>query len=274
MVSSRERSIPTPRVLDVAKRGGHPCGVNQTILPALLTMCLAAGPALGQLAPPGERPGRNNVAAVLEAQDKDHKSSAVPVAPEIEQSAVAAVNELGKQVVMGNHKVALDRMYPAWKEKFAAQVPGGMKALEKTMENLGKEMAKNGTSVISFRAAGPVTAYEVESGKEPLLDDKGKPVIDKESGKPVEKMLFKKWLLVVPTLTEFRFTEPPKPGELPKIRVAVSHSFQVVISDKGKNDWTFIDGATLRISELRRLFFNLPQDMALPEIKKEEKKTN
>lgn len=208
--------------------------VIRAFLPAVV-ICLASLPAVAQVAVP----------------------------PEVEQSAASAVNELGQQVVLGNHKVAIDRMYPGWKDRLAAQVPGGMKALEKTMAGVGQQMAAQGISIIAFRVEGKPTAFEVESGKEEVV----------ENGQKVEKMIFKKWMLLVPTVTEIRIMPPAKPGEpAPKSSVWVNRSFQVAISDKGKNDWTFIDGSKLRVSELRRLFFNLPENLAFPEIKAEEKK--
>ena len=49
-----------------------------------------------------------------------------------------------------------------------------------------------------------------------------------------------------------------------------SIGFQVALADKGKNDWTFIDGAGLTTADLRSLFITLPQDMELPPIEKKE----
>ena len=195
----------------------------------------------------------------------------VAVPPEVEQSALAAVDELGQQVVLGRYQIAIDRMFPPWKESLAKSV-GGVEKLQEKLAGTGKIMAEQGIQLLSFRtesrkdpatgAETKVTAYEVESGKE----------VVQENGKPVEKMIYKKWLLLIPTVTEFRMTAPAKPGELPKMHVIANHSFQVAISDKGKNDWTFIDGSGLRISDLRRLFFTLPENMTLPEIRSEEKK--
>jgi hypothetical protein len=194
----------------------------------------------------------------------------VAVPPEVEQSALAAVNDLGQQVVLGRFQVAIDRMFPPYKESLAKSV-GGVEKLQEKLGGAGKAMAEQGIQILSFRTESrkdpltgiesKFTAYEVESGKE----------VVQENGKPVEKMIFKKWLLLIPTVTEFRMTAPGKAGELPKMHVIANHSFQVAISDKGKNDWTFIDGSGLRISDLRRMFFTLPENMTLPEIRSEEK---
>jgi len=187
----------------------------------------------------------------------------VEVPPEVQSPAVAAVNELGKHVVLGRFQVAIDRMYPQWKEQLSKRA-GGMDKLQEQLAGAGKDMAAQGIQILSFRAVDIPTAYEVDAGKE----------IVQQNGKPVETMIFKKWLLLIPTVTEFRFTPPAKPGELPKARVVVSKGFQVAISEKGKNDWTFIDGSGIRVSDLRRLFFTLPENLELPEIKQEEKKDN
>ncbi|WP_367871628.1 hypothetical protein [Luteolibacter sp. Populi] len=196
-------------------------------------ICLAVGRAPGQVAAP----------------------------PAVEQAAIAAVNDMGKEVVLGRHQAAIDRMFPPWKESLAKSV-GGMDKLQEKLAAVPKMMAQQGIVLRSFRAEGTPTAYEVDAGKETV----------QEGGKPVEKMIFKKWLIVIPTATEILFTAPAKPNEAPKMHVVVSHSFQVAIADKDKNDWTFIDGSGLRLSDLRRLFFTLPDNMILPEIKGEEKK--
>jgi hypothetical protein len=182
---------------------------------------------------------------------------------EVSTAAVAAVKTLGDQVVLGKFQVAIDRMYPEWKTR-AAKRAGGMDKLEEQLADVGKKMAQQGVQLMSFRPQGAPLSFEVGPGKE----------VVQENGKQVEKLIHKQWLVLVPTITEYRISKPGEKGALPKFVVIQSTGFQVAVSDKGKNDWTFIDGATLRISELRRLFFNLPQDMALPEIKKEEKKTN
>lgn len=222
-------------------------------------MCLAASPA--HAAP-------RDVDAVVVG---DAAPGSVAAPPEVKASAVAAVNAMGKEVVVGRFQVAIDRMYPAWKDSLA-QAVGGHDKLTEQFAAVPRQMAQRGMAILSFQTELEPIAYEVDSGKEPLLDEKGKPVLDPASGKPLEKMNFKKWLIVVPTATEFRLTAPAKAGQAPEIKVAINHSFQIAISDKGKNDWTFIDGSGLRVSDLRRLFFTLPEKMILPEIKGEEKK--
>jgi hypothetical protein len=60
-------------------------------------------------------------------------------------------------------------------------------------------------------------------------------------------------------------------GGVAKSLVVTGRGFQVAVSDKGANDWTFIYGAGLTVPDLRRLFFTLPETMVLPEIQWEHK---
>jgi hypothetical protein len=78
----------------------------------------------------------------------------------------------------------------------------------------------------------------------------------------VEVLIFTKWLVLVPTLTKYRLMlkDNPKPVFIEKF------GFQVAVTEKGKNDWTFIDGSDLTVNSLRSLYVTLPQDMELPPI--------
>lgn len=181
---------------------------------------------------------------------------------EVTSAAVAAVKAMGDQVVLGKHQVAIDRMYPQWKESVAKR-EGGMEKLEEKLAGIVKQMNEQGVQLLAFRPEGKPTAYEVGPGKE----------VTEEDGKKVEKMIFKKWLLLIPTVTQYRITKPAQAGELPKFLVITSRGFQVAISDKDKNDWTFIDGAGVTVPELRRLFITLPDTMVLPEIKREHEES-
>jgi hypothetical protein len=186
-----------------------------------------------------------------------HAQQAAPI--DVTDSAVAAVKTLGEQVVLGKHEVAIERMYPEWKERAAKQA-GGMDKLEAQLAKVSQMMAQQGVQLISFKPQGPPESYEVQMGKEEVL----------ENGKKVEKAIYKKWLVLIPTVTEYRIAAPAEKGGVPKFVVIQSTGYQAAISDKGKNDWTFIDGASLTVTELRRLFITLPENMQLPPIKRKQ----
>lgn len=180
----------------------------------------------------------------------------VQAAPaEVLAEAKNAVAELGKQVVQGRYEVAVERMNPLWKERMAARV-GGVAALEKQLEGVSRQMIQQGITITSFEPQGQPTSYEVGPGKK----------TETINGQTVETLIYTKWLVLVPTSTKFRII--PK-GSVKPVMIE-SIGFQAAISDKGRNDWTFIDGSSLTPFELRKLFINLPQDMKLPPIEKRE----
>ncbi len=177
------------------------------------------------------------------------------VPEEISKSAVAAVEALGKDVVLGKYQVAIDRMYPQWKER-AAKRMGGMENLEKQLADVSKEMLKRGISITDFRPQGKPRAFEVYPGKAVQIVD----------GKETEVMRYTKWLVLVPTVTRVRMMIKGDP-------VAVnleSTGFQVAICDKGSDEWYFIDGSAVTVNELRSLFITLPENLELPPLEKKQ----
>jgi hypothetical protein len=175
--------------------------------------------------------------------------------PDVVASAVSAVTKLGEEVVMGRFHVAVERMYPKWKERTAKRV-GGMAELEKQLEGVTRQMVQQGISMISFRPQGQPRSYEVLPGKKTEII----------GGREVESMIYTKWMVLVPTLTKFRIM---REGE-PKPLVVESIGYQVAVSDKDKIDWTFIDGAGLTVNDLRSLFISPPINLELPPVEKRE----
>ncbi|MEO7101033.1 MAG: hypothetical protein ABI162_16875 [Luteolibacter sp.] len=180
---------------------------------------------------------------------------AIAAPPEVVASASAAVAKLGDEVVLGRYQVAVDRMNPMWKERTAKRM-GGMDALEKQLAGVASQMVQQGISMISFKPQGQPRSFEVSPGKK----------VEKVNGQDVESLIFTKWMVLVPTATKFRIM---RPGET-KPLVIDSIGFQVAICDKGKNDWTFIDGSGVSVNDLRSLFVTLPQDLVLPPLEKHE----
>ncbi len=163
------------------------------------------------------------------------------------------MEKLGLDVTRGNYQAAIDRMNPQWKERLAKQTPGGAEALQKQIEGATKRMAQEGVSIISSVPQGTLRSFEVGPGKR----------VEKVAGEPdVEVLIFTKWLVLVPTVTKYRLIlkEDNKPVFIEKT------GFQVAVSDKGKNNWTFIDGSGLTTNALRRLYVTLPVDLELPPI--------
>lgn len=175
--------------------------------------------------------------------------------PAIIASAVKAVENLGKEVVMGRYQVAGERMYPMWKERAAKRV-GGMDKLQAQIDGVAKQMLQQGISITDFAPSGEPRAFEVYPGK----------VVEMIDGQQVERLRYTKWLVLVPTVTKFRTHLKGDPIAV----IIESTGFQVAVTDKGKEDWTFIDGAGVTVNDLRSLFVNLPMNLELPPLEKRQ----
>jgi hypothetical protein len=175
--------------------------------------------------------------------------------PEIITSAVKAVADLGKEVVMGRYQVAGERMYPMWKER-AAKRMGGMHKLQEQIDGVANRMLQQGISITDFRPEGQPRAYEVYPGK----------IVQVIDGEKIERLRYTKWLVLVPTVTRFRTHLKGDPIAV----IIESTGFQVAVTDKGKEDWTFIDGAGVTVNDLRSLFVNLPMNLELPPLEKRQ----
>ena len=173
-------------------------------------------------------------------------ADAVP--PEVVQSATSAVAALGNEVVLGRYQAALERMNPLWKERVSQRM-GGMQALEEQLAKIPEEMVSQGITMLLSKPEGAPIVHQVGP-------QKGK------SG----NLVYTKWLVLVPTMTKFRLIREGNPKPL----VIESLGYQVAISPKDKLDWTFIDGAGLKVSDLRGLFITLPRNIQLPPVSKRE----
>ncbi len=173
-------------------------------------------------------------------------ADAVP--PEVVQSATSAVAALGNEVVLGRYQAALERMNPLWKERVSQRM-GGMQTLEEQLAKIPEEMVRQGITMLSSKPEGAPIVHQVGP-------QKGK------SG----NLVYTKWLVLVPTMTKFRLIREGNPKPL----VIESLGYQVAISPKEKLDWTFIDGAGLKASDLRGLFITLPRNIELPPISKRQ----
>lgn len=177
-------------------------------------------------------------------------SAEVIAPPDVVRSAISSVEALGEKVVHNDYKAAIDSMYPQWKDRMAKR-KGGIKKLEAELEGIGEIMARNGVQIISFKTLGAPKTYEVWPGD--------------NTNEAVGEINYTKWLLLIPTVTQFRIFH----DDSPKGTVIDSYGFQVAIADKGKNNWTFINGSDVTVSDLRSLFITLPANMVLPLVKRE-----
>ena len=182
---------------------------------------------------------------------------AVPEAVKLE--AQKAVQALVNQVVRGNQDAAFKHMNPEWRAKLARK-NGGEKKLMENMREQFRALQAQGVVIRAMEAKKPAIAYEVDFG-----------LVKKQVNGGIENApVYKKWLVFVPTVSLISATNrKAQPPETYDIRV---DGFQAAICTKGKNDWTFIDGADLKAANLRELFEFLPKDDKKLGFPKREKK--
>ena len=187
--------------------------------------------------------------------DQDLPVPAQTAPPDVIESAVAAVRDLGEEVVLGRYHVAIERMNPMWKNR-AARRAGGMAALEQQLQDVGRQMVRQGVSVISSRPQGDPRVFEVRPSRETRTED----------GETVEEMVYREWLIFVPTVTKYRIMMEGEPRPV----VIESTGFQIAVSAKNPLEWSFIDGSSVTVNDLRSMFRTLPQDLELPPIERRE----
>lgn len=173
------------------------------------------------------------------------------VDPAIADSARAAVQKLGLEMMKGNFKYSQQRMYPRWKRRLAKRM-GGMVQLERQLAAGDQQRIKLGVVVTDYRAGAPRAFFNV--WRAPKIDAlTGKPVMS-QSGKEV---IVEHWLAVVPTTTQVKLADTQRGG---KMRVLEEQSYTVAISEKGTDEWYFLTGMKPTIQDLRSLFPSLPRD--------------
>lgn len=157
--------------------------------------------------------------------------------------AQIATQNMADEVRRGNFRVTIDSMYPRWKGRMAGR-SGGEAALEKRLLSAMDQIKKGGVTIQSFTAAEPTTVLGVWRQKR---------LVDGE-----EKFIPTEWMALVPTTTTLRVAAK---GEVHRVQ---SDGFQVAIRPINGGEWTFIDGRTLEMAELRAVFPSVPKDLQLP----------
>lgn len=173
---------------------------------------------------------------------------AVTITSEVSQSVQVAAQRLGNEVLKSNFRYAIDHMYPRWKNRQAKRLGSEAKLLA-AFNNAGAKMQEAGVTLESFQALEPTAAYRVHPKLKPG-------VRDVNSSSDLDYQL----LVLIPTKMKMSFFVEGHPK-----RSFMRHSYQIALAQEGSNQWTFIDGSTIRFTDLRSLFPLLPSDLELPE---------
>lgn len=173
---------------------------------------------------------------------------AVAINAEVSQSVRAATQRLGNEVLQSNFRYAIDHMYPRWKNSQAKRLGSEAKLLA-AFNSAGAKMQEAGVTLDSFLALEPTGAYRVHPKLKPGVSDVN-------SSSDLDYQI----LVLIPTQMKISFYVEGHPK-----RSFMRNSYQVALSQEGSNEWSFIDGSTIRFTDLRSLFPLLPSDLELPE---------
>lgn len=189
----------------------------------------------------------------------------VVTAAETAESCQAATQELGDNVIRGNFLFAYDKMYPRYKRRQIAV--HGEKKFKQQFIDAAKTLNKTGLTITSFKAGSPVGFFRVWPQIKPAAKLKIKR--GEQKGLIAGDVVYNR-LIIVPTTQEF-VLQGNKGGQSRKYR---REGFQVAIAPEtvvpGQEQWTFIDGSTIKPQDLRSMFPSLPQKLVLPERKGSE----
>ena len=175
----------------------------------------------------------------------------VAVDPVIADSAQAAVQRLGLEMMKDNFQYGIDNMYPRWKRRLAKRM-GGMDKLDAALAKSTQQQMKMRMKVVGYKAGRPTAFFSVWRAKK-IDPNTGKPLIDATG----RETIVSHWLAVVPTTVRVRIPDPQQGG---KIREIEESSYTTVVSEKGSNKWHFMTTMKPTVQDLRSLFPSLPAD--------------
>jgi hypothetical protein len=185
---------------------------------------------------------------------------------DVMERARMAVQKLVDQVVRGNYEATLETMHPEF-VKAISRPYGGPEKYKASMLKMMQQMGGNGIAIQAIITQAPETALEVDFGMQDVLVD-GKPVLGAD-GKPKREGAYRSWMVFVPTVMDVFITD--KQAQPPVMKKVRKWNFQVAISPKREENWTFISGSSINPLLLRKIFPFLPKDedsFQFPKVKK------
>ncbi len=188
------------------------------------------------------------VALTLGSQGQELVGGEITVKQATKDSAQAATQALGNEVLKQNFTYAVDKMYPRWLQRQAMRM-GSEVQLRKALKKVGEQMDEAGITIDAFVAMPASKAFHVHPKKKAGVKQIS-------SVADVDYEL----LVLVPTQMKMSFYSQQQAK-----RSFLRKSFQVAISKDAGLTWTFIDGATLKKQDLRGMFPLLPEQLELPQ---------
>lgn len=160
-----------------------------------------------------------------------------PVPASVLAEAVKAVQAVGDATLKGKYEEVINKLYPRFRHRSAKKL-GSEAALVAQLEKSLREFERSGMSILSFVAEPAMHAFDIPE--------------------------FGEWLVFVPTTRIVRAIDP-NTGKAVRMEIK---DYQIAILDKSPGEeWSFLNGSTLEVRELRALFPSLPatpDELGLP----------
>jgi hypothetical protein len=151
-------------------------------------------------------------------------------------SARQAARELAGAAKTGDMMWLVEKMYPQLRANLAHNLPGGMKQLNDQYRAMGQALKQQGVRISEFEVQEPYSECVVKAGREKLV--------------------------VLPTRCVFEGKDPSSGRNFKLEKI----SFLYALTEVGSKNWTFIDGSTLTLNDLRSLITDVPLTIALPPV--------
>lgn len=184
------------------------------------------------------------------------------VDPATNASAQKAVQLLGNEMLKGNFEYVFNTTYSRQLQRLANKERGGLPAVKQSMLSIPKVMNERGVQVQSYKAKAPSGNF--------LIWPKIKPEAKRRMDSGAQAVLTPKdftyhWVMIVPTSQLWQVASP-RGGAAQKMIV---EGFVIAIAPQttvGEEKWQFIDGTSIDIPSLKKLFPKLPVNLKLPEL--------
>jgi len=164
------------------------------------------------------------------------------------KSAKLATEKLADEILKDNFDYAIANMYPRLKATLSKRVGGEAEFLKRQRKAVD-DLRKSKTEIIDIKVSEPTELYYVWMKKKKGLD-----VIYYPFDYTIQK------LVIVPITKHVKFGKiNPDNG---KPFAAVVNSYQLAIYDETDKRWSFIDGSSITVNEIRNLFPTIPLDIA------------
>jgi hypothetical protein len=167
---------------------------------------------------------------------------------EVQLRAKDAVQAQVDLTLKGDFKAVVDRMNPDHLKILSREAKVPVDVVKANKLGQLQAVAQQGVTIEAMITLPPAGAFEVDFG---LVNQ----IVD---GQAVNAGAYRSWMVFIPTVMDFSAMDHD--AQPPRMRTFRKWSFEIAISKKDGEDWTFLSGDGVNALELRKLFKFLPQE--------------